>query len=154
LDTCLRTYGSTVTVTVTVTAEAPRNPREPSVLTVEPSLLAVEPSVGVDAMIRGVTDAPQWLERFALFYFSGADGRARVPEVFPRHHAYTRAFQAERPGELLFTGPFAEPVEGQPGAMNVFASRESAEEFAAADPFVTEGVVASWTVRLWLTARA
>ena len=100
-----------------------------------------------------MTEVPQWVERFVLLYFSGADGRARAPEVFPAHHAYTLDFQARRPGELLLTGPFAEPVEGQPGAMNVFTSRQAAEEFAATDPFVTEGVVASWTVRTWLVGR-
>ena len=97
-----------------------------------------------------MTEVPQWVERFVLLYFSGADGRERVPEVFPAHHAYTLDFQARRPGELLLTGPFAEPVEGQPGAMNVFTSRPAAEEFAVDDPFVTEGVVTSWTVRTWL----
>jgi uncharacterized protein YciI len=101
--------------------------------------------------MRGVTDTPQWTERYVLLYFSGEDGRARVPEVFPAHHEYTVAFRARRPGELLLTGPFAEPQEGQAGAMNVFATRGSAEEFAADDPFVTEGVVASWVVRTWLT---
>jgi len=93
---------------------------------------------------------PQWTERFVLLYFSGPEGRARVPEMFPAHHAYTVDFQGRRPGELLLTGPFAEPVEGQPGAMNIFTSRGAAEQFAASDPFVTEGVVASWTVRTWL----
>src|SRR5690242_12872802 len=99
-----------------------------------------------------MADAPQWTERFVLLYFSGPDGRARVPEVFPAHHAYTVDFQTARPGELLLTGPFAEPIEGQPGAMNVFTSRAAAEDFVAADPFVTEGVVASWSVRTWLTS--
>jgi uncharacterized protein YciI len=36
--------------------------------------------------------------------------------------------------------------------MDIFTSREAAETFAASDPFVTEGVIASWTVRLWLTS--
>jgi uncharacterized protein YciI len=31
--------------------------------------------------------------------------------------------------------------------MNVFTTQSAAEEFAASDPFVTEGVVASWAVR-------
>lgn len=96
-------------------------------------------------------EAPQWTERFVLFYFSGEEGRARVPEVFPAHHEYTNSFRGEQPGELLFTGPFAEPAPGQPGAMNIFATREAAEVFAASDPFVTEGVVSSWAVRTWLT---
>ncbi|WP_345803139.1 hypothetical protein AAIB33_08695 [Microbacterium sp. AZCO] len=99
-----------------------------------------------------MTDQPPWIERFVLLYFSGPDGRAKVPEIFPAHHAYTQEFQARRPGELLLTGPFAEPVEGQPGAMNVFTTRQAAEEFAASDPFVTREVVASWTVRTWLTS--
>ncbi len=99
-----------------------------------------------------MSQMPAWTERFVLLYFSGPDGRARVPAVFPAHHAYTEAFRAARPDELLLTGPFAEPVEGAPGAMNVFASRDAAEEFAAADPFVTEGVVERWQVRTWLTA--
>jgi uncharacterized protein YciI len=102
-------------------------------------------------MIASVTGAPVWVERFVLLYYSADAGRARVPEVFPRHHAYTLEFIGRRPGELLLTGPFAEPEAGEPGAMNVFTSREAAEEFAAADPFVTEGVVAEWTVRRWLT---
>ena len=95
-------------------------------------------------------NAPKWTERFVPFYFSGPEGRARVPQVSPAHHEYTLGLQSRRPGELLFTGPFAESVEGQPGAMNVFTTRQAAEEFAAADPFVTDGVVASWTVRTWL----
>jgi uncharacterized protein YciI len=33
--------------------------------------------------------------------------------------------------------------------MAVFATRESAEEFVRADPFVLEGVVTSWTLREW-----
>ncbi|GGI44238.1 uncharacterized protein YciI [Agromyces flavus] len=99
-----------------------------------------------------MTAEPQWVERFVLFYFSGPDGRSRVPEVFPRHHAYTMDFMAKRPGELLLTGPLAEPVDGQPGAMNVFTNRAAAEEFAPADPFVVEGVVQSWSVRTWLTS--
>jgi uncharacterized protein YciI len=97
-----------------------------------------------------VPNTPNWTERFVLFYFSGPEARTRVPEVFPAHHEYTVGFQRRRPGELLFTGPFAEPAEGQPGAMNIFTTPQAAEEFAAADPFVTEGVVASWTVRTWL----
>jgi uncharacterized protein len=33
--------------------------------------------------------------------------------------------------------------------MAVFTTRESAEEFAQADPFVVNGVVRSWEVREW-----
>lgn len=103
---------------------------------------------------ESVTAQPQWTRRLVLLYFSSESGRARVPEVFPAHHDYTVAFQSESPGELLLTGPFEESEPGQPGAMNVFTTREAAERFAERDPFVTEGVVASWKVRAWLTGSA
>jgi uncharacterized protein YciI len=86
-----------------------------------------------------------------LIYFSGRVGRAGVRDHFPAHRARIAEFRCQRPGELLLTGPFAEPADGQPGAMTVFATRAAAEDFAATDPFVTEGVVASWVVRTWLT---
>ena len=43
-------------------------------------------------------------------------------------------------------GPFANPKEG---AMGIFTTREAAEKFAAADPFVLNGVVERWHVREW-----
>jgi uncharacterized protein YciI len=45
-------------------------------------------------------------------------------------------------GELLMVGTFDEPMNGD--AMGIFTSREAAEEFIAGDPFVVNGVVASW----------
>jgi uncharacterized protein YciI len=50
-------------------------------------------------------------------------------------------------GVLLMVGTFEEPMNGE--AMGVFTSREAAEEFIAGDPFVVNGVVASWAVRPW-----
>jgi hypothetical protein len=44
-------------------------------------------------------------------------------------------------------GTFDEPMNGE--AMGVFTTREAAEEFIAGDPFVVNGVVASWAVRPW-----
>ena len=85
-----------------------------------------------------------------LLYVASPQGRARIPEVFPRHGAYIREFESRRPAELLSIGPLAEPAADEPGAMGVFATREAAETFVAGDPFVTEGVVASWTIRTWL----
>jgi uncharacterized protein YciI len=43
-------------------------------------------------------------------------------------------------------GPFVDPREG---AMSVFTTREAAEEFAAGDPFVLNGVVRSWRIYEW-----
>jgi uncharacterized protein YciI len=50
-------------------------------------------------------------------------------------------------GLLLMVGTFDEPMNGD--AMGVFTTREAAEEFVAGDPFVVNGVVASWSVRPW-----
>jgi hypothetical protein len=46
---------------------------------------------------------------------------ARIPEVYPRHHAY-----------------LGDPATQ--GSMAVFRDRDAAERFVAGDPFVTEGI--------------
>ena len=55
--------------------------------------------------------------------------------------------EVARRGDLLMVGTFDEPMNGE--AMGVFTTREAAEEFAADDPFVVNGVVADWAVRPW-----
>jgi uncharacterized protein YciI len=63
----------------------------------------------------------------------------------PAHVERLREFHGR--GVLLMAGPFDEPMNGD--AMGIFTNREAAEEFIAGDPFVVNGVVASWTVRPW-----
>ncbi len=63
---------------------------------------------------------------------------------FEAHRARWSDFREQ--GTLLLIGPFADPREG---AMAVFTTREAAEEFAATDPFVLNGVVASWRIAAW-----
>lgn len=70
----------------------------------------------------------------------------RLRAHFPAHRARWAAFQDQ--GSLLLIGPFAD----RQGALAVFTTREAAEEFAATDPFVLEGLVARWTVTPWLEA--
>ena len=58
------------------------------------------------------------------------------------------------PQEIRKTGRFGPParrvrMRDAGDAMGVFTTREAAEEFIAGDPFVVNGVVASWTVRPW-----
>ena len=60
------------------------------------------------------------------------------------HRARWDAFRAQ--GTLLAIGPFADPREG---AMSVFTTREAAEACAFADPFVRNGVVATWRITAW-----
>ncbi len=69
---------------------------------------------------------------------------AQVQELFPAHSARWELFR-ER-GELLAIGPFEDPREG---ALAVFTTREAAEEFATDDPFVVQGIVASYTITGW-----
>jgi uncharacterized protein len=51
-------------------------------------------------------------------------------------------------GDLVLAGALANPVDG---AVFVFRSRESAEAFASADPYVRHGLITSWRVRPWTT---
>jgi uncharacterized protein YciI len=82
---------------------------------------------------------------FVLLYTSGDDVAARAPAVFPAHKARLDEFSAR--GELLMVGTFGDPQAE--GSMAIFRSRRGAEEFAAGDPFVLNGVVKAWELRQW-----
>ena len=84
------------------------------------------------------------MTKYVLFYESAPDVRTKAPLHIAAHRARWSEFQAR--GVLLLIGPFANPEEG---AMAVFTTRESAEEFARGDPFVLSGVVHAWSVREW-----
>jgi len=64
------------------------------------------------------------------------------------HIAYAR--QAVARGDLVLGGALAAPADG---AVLLFrgASPAVAEAFAAADPYVVNGVVSKWRVREWTT---
>jgi uncharacterized protein YciI len=49
-------------------------------------------------------------------------------------------------GVLVMAGALADPPDG---AVLVFRTRDAAEAFAAADPYVREGIVTTWKVRAW-----
>ena len=57
---------------------------------------------------------------------------------------------AEARGELVLGGALASPPDG---AVLLFRgeSPEAAEAFAAADPYVKNGLVTRWRVREWMT---
>jgi uncharacterized protein YciI len=86
--------------------------------------------------------------RYVLLYESGADVAEKAPLHFPAHRARWQEFRDK--GTLLLIGPFTD----QSGAMGVFTTREAAEEFAANDPFVLQGVVKAWQIREWREALA
>jgi len=77
------------------------------------------------------------------------------PEYLERRAAFREehlrlAWQAHARGELVLGGALADPVDG---AVLLFQgeSPESAERFAAADPYVRHGLVSHWRVRPWIT---
>ncbi|MDB5946472.1 MAG: hypothetical protein JWQ33_1498 [Ramlibacter sp.] len=82
--------------------------------------------------------------KVVMVYEVAADGMQKAQANYPAHRARLDEFHAR--GVLLMAGPYANPMEG---AMGVFTSREAAEEFIRADPFVLNGVVARWSLRDW-----
>lgn len=85
---------------------------------------------------------------FLLMYELSADYLARRGEYRVDHLGLARAAQAR--GELVLAGALMEPADG---AVLLFTgdSPAAAEAFAAADPYVTAGLVTSWRVRQWHT---
>jgi uncharacterized protein len=86
------------------------------------------------------------MNRYVLFYESADDVMTKAPAVYPAHLARLQDFKAR--GELLMVGTFADPQAD--GSMAIFRSWQGAEEFAAEDPFVLQGVVRFWKVKEWL----
>ncbi len=83
--------------------------------------------------------------KYVVLYASADDVAHRAPPHFPAHKARLDTFHAC--GDLLMVGTFADP-QAQ-GSMAIFRTREAAEEFVAGDPFVLNGVVASYEIRDW-----
>lgn len=85
-----------------------------------------------------------------FFIVSGrdhADGLAHRLEVRPRHRAHYEALG----DDLILSGPYLDEKGDPIGSMIVIRreSQAAADQYAAADPFVTEGVFASVTVSRW-----
>jgi uncharacterized protein YciI len=85
---------------------------------------------------------------YLLFYEAAPDYLERRPAFRNEHLAL--AWQAHGRGELVLAGALADPVDG---AVFLFqgSSPAAAEAFAAADPYVRNGLVKSWRVRPWTT---
>jgi uncharacterized protein YciI len=80
-----------------------------------------------------------------LEYTLADDYLERRAALREQHLALAR--EAHERGELLLAGALPDPYDR---ALLVWtAPREVAERFAAADPYVTNGLVTAWTVRPW-----
>jgi uncharacterized protein YciI len=83
--------------------------------------------------------------KYVMTYSAVEDFLPLAQQHGPAHVARLHEFHDR--GVLLMVGVLDEPMNGD--AMGVFTTREAAEEFIAGDPFVVNGVVASWAVRPW-----
>jgi uncharacterized protein YciI len=83
---------------------------------------------------------------FALFYEVADDFPTRRTPLRADHLRHVQ--EAHDRGELLMAGAFADPVDR---ALLVFraADRAVPELFARRDPYVAQGLVSRWYVRLW-----
>lgn len=85
---------------------------------------------------------------YLLFYDVVDDYILRRQPLRSAHLAHARPF-VER-GELVLGGALAEPADG---AVLLFRGEtaDAANRFAAADPYVQQGLVTRWRVRPWTT---
>lgn len=81
--------------------------------------------------------------KFVMFYESTPESRTNAPAHFAAHNE--RLHEFNRRGKLLMAGP----IMATGAAIGIFTTRESAEEFIAGDPFVSGGVVTSWSIQEW-----
>ena len=85
---------------------------------------------------------------FLLFYDYVADYPDRREQYRAEHLAL--AWRSHQRGELELAGAYADTPDG---AVLWFTGEEAAvaERFAAADPYVQNGLVSRWWVRPWAT---
>ena len=83
--------------------------------------------------------------RYVVLYESGPDVLELAPVHMAAHTVHYEDFAAR--GLLLAVGTFEQPEVN--GSMSVLTTREAAEGFASADPFVVHGVVRSYRVLEW-----
>ena len=83
--------------------------------------------------------------KYVLTYHAAEGFAPRARELFPEHQAHFLAFHAR--GLLLMIGPFTDEPAGD--AVAIFTTRQAAEDFARADPFMLNGLIADWSVREW-----
>jgi uncharacterized protein YciI len=88
------------------------------------------------------------VKHFLLFYDLAPDYLDRRAEFRAGH--LRLAWEAQERGEIVVAGALADPADR---AVLMFAGEDKsvAERFAAADPYVLNGLVTRWHVREWTT---
>src|SRR5436309_4419138 len=84
-----------------------------------------------------------------LLFYDVVPGFVERRAAFRDEHL-SLAWQAHERGELTLAGALADPADG---AVLLFRGESPAvaERFAAADPYVRNGLVTRWRVRPWTT---
>ena len=114
--------------------------RAPAAAGAAPAAAPVRPMVGA-------APSPAAGPHFLLIYELAPDYLARRAQYRDEHLAL--AWKAAEAGELVLGGALEEPVDQ---AIVLFrGSREAALRFAAADPYVKNGLVKAFKVKQWLT---
>ena len=85
---------------------------------------------------------------YLLFYQAVPDYAEKRKGFRDLHLKY--ANEAVKRGELVLAGAFADPIDGAVLLFNV-SSKQTVEDFAKTDPYVTNGLVLHWIVREWTT---
>lgn len=88
------------------------------------------------------------MKHFLLFYTLSPDYLDRRGMFRDEH--LRLAWEAQGRGEIILAGALADPADT---AVLLFSGedRSVAEDFAHADPYVTNGLVERWDVREWTT---
>jgi uncharacterized protein YciI len=88
---------------------------------------------------------------YVVFFVIGnttmAQVKADAPDALAAHLKRSQELQAQ--GKILMAGAFLDNSDEPLTTMGVFLSREAAEEYAAGDPFVLNGMVTNWYIRQW-----
>jgi uncharacterized protein YciI len=89
------------------------------------------------------------MKHFLLFYDYVPEYLEKRTALRPAHFAHARA--AVDRDDLFLAGACTD--DGPPIGVLVFkaSDRRVVEDFARADPYVTQGLVTSWRVREWTT---
>lgn len=86
---------------------------------------------------------------YLLFYEKVPDAAEREEPLRAAHLSHVLA--AVSRGELVLGGPLTDPLDGSQALLFRANSADTAEAFAAADPYVQSGIVSRWHVRPWHT---
>lgn len=86
---------------------------------------------------------------YLLFYEKAPDHAQREAPLMAAHREHVRAALSR--GEIVLAGPLLEPTDGSNVLLFEADTADTVRSFAAADPYVTGGIVTRWQLRPWRT---